>query len=124
MNARDIGKKLVAYCNAGKNDESIEELYADDVVSIEAAAPPAGGDRVTNGKAGCKAKHDWWTANNEVHGASTEGPYPHGDDRFAVRFVYDFTNKPTGQRRKMDEIAVYTVAGGKIVREEFYYDLG
>jgi ketosteroid isomerase-like protein len=56
--------------------------------------------------------------------AHTYGPYPHGDDRFAVRFVYDITQKPTGRRVMMDEVAVFTVANGKIVREEFYYKGG
>lgn len=50
-----------------------------------------------------------------------EGPWPHGDDRFAVRFTYDITNKPSGMRMQMDEIGVFTVADGKVVREEFFY---
>jgi ketosteroid isomerase-like protein len=50
--------------------------------------------------------------------------YPHGEDRFAVRLSYDVTNKPSGRRMKMDEIALFTVADGKIVREEFFYDIG
>jgi hypothetical protein len=32
--------------------------------------------------------------------------------------------KPTGQKRKMVEVAVYTVAKGKIVHEEFLYGAG
>jgi ketosteroid isomerase-like protein len=124
MNAAEIGKQLVAYCKAGENLKSIETLYADDVVSVEAAAPTAGGDRETRGIAGVKAKNTWWVENHEVHSASTEGPYPHGDDRFAVRFSYDMTNKPSGRRMQLDEIGVFTVANGKVVREEFYYSMG
>jgi ketosteroid isomerase-like protein len=41
-----------------------------------------------------------------------------------VRFTYDVTNKPSGNRMKTDEIAVYTVGEGKIVKEEFFYDMG
>jgi len=51
------------------------------------------------------------------------GPYPH-DDRFAVRFLLDVTNKPSGERRKVDEIGLFTVADGKITREEFFYPVG
>jgi ketosteroid isomerase-like protein len=43
------------------------------------------------------------------------------DARFCVRFVYDITNKPSGRRMTMDELAVYLVKDGKIVREEFFY---
>jgi hypothetical protein len=51
------------------------------------------------------------------------GPYPN-EDRFAVRFTYDITNKPSGQRMTMDEIGLFTVKNGKITREEFFYTGG
>jgi hypothetical protein len=120
MNAHELGKKLVQFCKEGKNLESINTLYSPDIVSVEAAAPP-GGERTTKGIAGVLGKHDWWAANHEVHKAETFGPYPHGDDKFAVRFVYDLTFKPTGARNTMDEVAVFTVADGKVVREEYFY---
>jgi ketosteroid isomerase-like protein len=123
MDAKDISQKLVQFCNEGKNLESINTLYAPDIVSVEAFAPP-GSDRVVKGIDGIRGKHKWWTDNHEVHSAETFGPYPHGDDKFAVRFVYDITFKPTGARMKMDEIAVFTVANGKVVREEFFYTGG
>lgn len=71
----------------------------------------------------CKAKGEWWIANHEAHSASVTGPWPHGD-RFVVGFQYDVTNKPSGKRMKMDEVGLYTVRDGKIVREEFFYDVG
>ena len=120
MNAHDVGKKLVQFCKEQKNLESVNTLYAPNVVSIEAAAP-ASGDRVANGIEAVRAKNKWWIENHEVHSSETYGPYPHGDDKFAVRFVYDVTHKPSKQRNKMDEIAVFTVENGKVVREEFFY---
>ena len=42
-------------------------------------------------------------------------------DAFAVIFRMDVTFKPTGARSKMDEVATYTVADGRIVEERFYY---
>jgi ketosteroid isomerase-like protein len=121
--ATDVGNELVALCQAGKNLECINTLYADDIVSVEAFAPP-GTDRTVKGIEAIRGKHDWWTKNHVVHSAETYGPYPHGDDKFAVRFVYDITHKPTERRVMMDEVAVFTVANGKIVREEFYYKGG
>jgi ketosteroid isomerase-like protein len=41
-----------------------------------------------------------------------------------VVFEFDVTPKATGQRVKNREIAVYTVANGLIVREEFFYGEG
>ena len=56
-------------------------------------------------------------------GFAAPSPYPH-DDRFAVRFLYDITNKPSGKRMTMDEVGVFTVANDKIVKEEFFYAMG
>jgi len=124
MNAKEIGQKLVALCKQGKNGECLDMLYGDSIESVEAAAPPSGGERVTKGIEAVRGKGQWWEENHEVHEANVEGPWPHGEDKFAVHFNFDVTNKPSGMRMKMDEIAVYTVADGKIVKEEFFYDMG
>ncbi len=123
MSAKEIGQKLVAFCKEGKNLESINTLYAESIESIEAAEPQQGGARVTKGIEGVRGKNQWWSENHEIHSASVSGPYPHGDDRFAVRFEYDITNKPSGMRIQMDEVGVFTVSDGKIVKEEFFYDM-
>ena len=68
-------------------------------------------------------KNKWWVENHEIHSASCEGPFPHGD-RFIVRFGYDVTNKPDQRRMQMNEMALYTVEDDKIVREEFFYSMG
>ncbi|MEO7852694.1 MAG: nuclear transport factor 2 family protein [Rubrivivax sp.] len=122
MKTMDIAKQLVELCRQGKNDEAIKTLFADDIVSVEAAVPP-GGEREAKGLAALQAKSTWWQDNHEVHSASVSGPWPH-DDRFVVGFLYDVTHKPSGQRMKMDEVGLYQVKNGKIVREEFFYDMG
>ena len=38
-----------------------------------------------------------------------------------MRFTYDITNKPSGNRMTMDEVGLFTVKNGKIAREEFFY---
>lgn len=120
MSAAEIGGKLAALCREGRNVEAINELYADDIVSVEAAAME-GMEQTMTGKEAILGKNQWWAENHEVHSAGVEGPYAHGDDRFALRFSYDVTNKPSGQRTQMDEVAIFTVRDGKIAKEEFYY---
>jgi ketosteroid isomerase-like protein len=66
------------------------------------------------------AKGTAWEQAHELHQASTEGPFPHGD-RFAVVFDFDVTRRADGQRLRMHEVALFTVANGKITREEFFY---
>ncbi len=115
--------KLVAHCRAGTERQGLAELYDPDAVSVEAAAMPGSGSAETHGLKGIEGKHDWWDSAMEVHSASTDGPYPHGDDRFAVIFEFDSTDRASGQRNKMKEVAVYTVnPAGKIIREEFFYN--
>ena len=122
MTTAEIGQRYVALCREGKRDEVIDTLFARDVVSVEAAAPP-GAERATKGIDGVRGKSKWWAENNTLHKAELSGPYPH-DDRFAVRFLLDVTNKPSGERKTVDEIGIFTVVDGKITREEFFYPVG
>ena len=122
MTTMEVGNKLVELCKKGENLKAVETLYSPDIVSVEAAATPAMPAEM-KGMEAIKGKNKWWLDNHEVHSAACEGPYPHGD-RFIVRFTYDITNKQSKQRMKMDEMALYTVKGGKIAREEFFYAMG
>jgi ketosteroid isomerase-like protein len=118
----DVGKKLVELCQKGKGKEAVDELYAQDIVSVEAMATPEFPAKVEGFEA-VKHKTEWWEKNHETHGIVAEGPWPHGD-RFIVHFTFDVTAKTgpmAGKRMKLDEAGEYTVKDGKIVREEFFY---
>lgn len=98
----------------------LQAHYAEDCVSVEASGAD-GGPREAVGLEAIRAKHDWWAAQMEMHDGDLEGPYLFDPDRFAIRFTMDATNKQTGERMQGAEIALYTVANGKIVREEFFW---
>lgn len=119
MNTIEIATKLAALCREGRNDEALTTLFSPQAVSVE-AFPPPGGQQEAKGIDAIRAKGKWWRDNHELHAASVSGPWPHGN-RFVVGFQYDVTNKPSGHRMKMDEVGLYTVENGKIVREEFFY---
>ncbi len=119
---RATADKLVAYCRNDDTIKGLEELYDPAAVSVESMPMPGSDSAETRGVDGIRGKHEWWAANFEVHSATVDGPYPHGDDRFAVIFEMDTTHKESGQRNQMKEVAVYHVNdAGKIVREEFFY---
>ena len=122
MTTMDIARKLVELCRQGRNEEALDTLYADDAVSVEAMAMSDAPPEV-KGLAAIKAKGEWWMNNHEIHSSSITGPWPHGD-RFIVGFQFDVTNKPSGRRIKLEEAGLYHVRNGKIVREEFFYDMG
>jgi hypothetical protein len=125
MKADEVGRKLVALCQEGKNLEALDSLYSQEAESIEAMSSAEMPARI-KGKQAIKQKNEWWFANNEVHGGSAKGPFPNGD-RFAVIYDFDVTPKNgpmAGKRVKMEEVALYTVQAGQIVREEFFYSMG
>ena len=118
-NANTVGTKLVEFIKAGKNLEAIETLYDDGVMSVEPMEGPAG--RIAEGKQAVVGKNTWWMENHEVHRAEVQGPFAHGDDRFALFLDYEVTSKADNKRLAMREVGVYTVANGKVVREEFFF---
>jgi hypothetical protein len=51
MTTQEVADKLVQLCREGKNDQAIEDLYADDVVSKEPKESPM---ELTEGKEAVK----------------------------------------------------------------------
>ena len=114
-----VAEELVAFCRAGRNMDAINTLYSPDIVSIESM----GNEQIpreTKGIDAIRQKNKWWGENNEVHSSVVDGPFV-GEDKFAVYYNYDITFKPTGQRTPMEEMALYSVKDGKVVREQFFY---
>jgi hypothetical protein len=123
--ALEVGKKLVDLCRQGKATEAIKTLYDPKIVSIEPQAGPTMPARMEGMDAMLK-KSEWWEKNHTVHKAEAFGPWPHGD-RFIVHFKYDVTatgGPMAGKRFTMEEGALYTVKGSKVVQEEFFYHMG
>jgi ketosteroid isomerase-like protein len=114
-----VAQELVALCRARRNLDAIDKLYSPKIVSIE----PVGSPQMPAEMSGIDAirgKNEWWFANNELHSTEANGPFV-GEGQFAVQYTFDASFKPTGQRNKMTEMALYTVKDGKIVREQFFY---
>lgn len=116
-----VARELVALCREGRNLEAIDKLYSPKIVSVESVGTPELPAEMT-GIAAVRGKNQWWLDNNEIHEAKANGPFV-GEDQFAVQYEFDTTFKPTGQRTRMTEMALYTVKDGKIVRERFFYHM-
>jgi ketosteroid isomerase-like protein len=115
MTSNEIATAFTDLCKAGKFDEAGKQFWSDDIVSREAM----GDMKEVKGRAGVEGKGAWWYANHEIHSVKVEGPYVSGD-QFVVHFTMDVTPKD-GARMSMDEVGVYTVKGGKVVEESFFY---
>ena len=118
---KEIGEKLVAYCSRGENLKAIDELYSDDIVSIEAADTP-GMPEEMHGKDAIIEKNKLWDQENEVSECFVNGPFPKGDC-FAVHFKMSGKSKRTGKTFAAEEVGLYTVRDGKVVKEEFFYTM-
>ena len=122
MTLEEIARELVAGCREGREKDNLERLYAPDAVSVE-AMEFAGQPRAQTGIDAIRAKHDWWEGAMETLEATVDGPFLHGDDRFAVIFGMKTRNRETGEESEGREVAVYHVADGRIVREAFFYGM-
>ena len=118
MTTTEVADRLVELCRQGKIEETIQELYADDAVSIE--ANDMMGPRTTEGIEGIKKKGEMFNSMvEEVHGTTISNPAVAGN-HFSIAWDLDATMKGRG-RSTMSEICVYKVKDGKIVLEQFFY---
>ncbi|GAB3389874.1 SnoaL-like domain-containing protein [Lysobacter fragariae] len=123
MNTQQVAARLVELCRQGKYEQAQTELYADDAVSIEMPGLPVGALGNASGMDEIREKGRKWGENIvEVHGGSVGDPVVAGD-WFSLAMGIDATYKDMG-RAPMEEICVYKVRDGKIVHEQFFYNVG
>ena len=118
MTTQDVANRFHELAQTGQWEQIQNELFAHDAVSIEPANSP--GMKTAEGIDAIKQKGKQFEEMvEEMHGGFSEKPCVAGN-HFAVAMGMDVTMKGQG-RSKMDEIAVYEVHEGKIVKEQFFY---
>ena len=118
MTTQEVANRFYELAQTGKWEEIQDELFADNAVSIEPAHSP--GLKSVEGKDAIKQKGEQFGQMvEEMHGGYTTAPVV-GGNHFSSAMGMDVTMKQGG-RMKMDEIAVYEVKDGKIVKEQFFY---
>ena len=114
----EVAARFNELAKEGNWNKIQDELFADNAVSIEPPTSP--GLQSAEGKAAIKQKAKTFNEMvEEMHGGYSTDPVVAGNF-FSVAMGMDVTMKGMG-RTKMDEIAVYEVKDGKIVKEEFFY---
>ncbi|NNF01824.1 MAG: nuclear transport factor 2 family protein [Bacteroidia bacterium] len=115
---QEVAQRLCELCRQGQWGQAQNELFDENAVSIEMEGTPA---PKVQGMPAIKAKAEQWDQMvEEVHGGSVGEPIVAGNF-FTVPMSMDVTYKERG-RHKMEELAVYEVKNGKIVKEQFFYD--
>jgi len=119
MNTQEVANRLVLLCREGKFVNAIDELYDENILSLEPRG--ARGER-TEGKAAVKAKTvEFDSMLEQVHSSKISDPIV-TDNHFACVMEMDITMKGMG-RNPMNEVCVYEVKNGKIVAEQFFYSM-
>ncbi|MBC7828054.1 MAG: nuclear transport factor 2 family protein [Chitinophagaceae bacterium] len=120
MTTQEVADRFYTLSTEGKFDTIQNELYADNAVSIEPPHAAAQGLQNASGLDAIKKKGEEFNSSvEEMHGGYTSEPVI-GGNFFSVAMGMDVTMKGAG-RIKMDEIAVYEVQDGKIVKEQFFF---
>lgn len=119
MTTQEVADNLVTWCREGNYQRCYEELYSPNIVSIE---PEGGAFPRCEGMEAVQKKGQWWEETFEVHGGEVSDPIV-ADSWFTVKFDMDTTHKPSGHRVKSAELGVYRVQDGKIVSEQFFFDM-
>ena len=117
MNTQQVANRLVELCRQGLIPQAMEELYDKDIESLEPAHAPV---KSAKGKAAVMEKGKQFASMIEQrHGGSFSDPVV-GGNYFSASMMLDATFKGQG-RMKFDEICVYEVKNGKIVKEQFFF---
>jgi hypothetical protein len=114
MTTKEVADRLVALCRQGNIMDAQKELYSVEIESIEPAHAPVksakGIDAVT------KKGMAFADMIEDRHGGSVSEPIVEGS-HFTIGWQMDVTMKGRG-RMNLEEICVYQVKDGKIVRED------
>ena len=118
MTTQEVAERLSQLFKEFKWNEVHEELFSENAKSVE---PPGsqGLETVEGIDAIRKKGEDFNNSVEEMHGGYVSEPQVAGR-YIAVAMGMDVTMKGAG-RMKMDEIALYEVKDGKIVKEQFFY---
>jgi ketosteroid isomerase-like protein len=121
LSVQEVATRLVELCREGKNADAINELYDDDVVSIEPEGSQMAGE--TEGRdAVLESTNRWFDSVAELHSVEISDPLV-SDNSFACTMKIDATYKDHG-RNVMNELCVFEVSEGKIVSQQFFYNTG
>ncbi len=118
MTTQDVANRFNELAQSGQWDQIQNELFADNAESIEPANSP--GLQSVKGMDAIREKGKrFGEMVEEMHGGWSGEPQVAGN-YFSVAMGMDVTMKGQG-RINMDEIALYEVKNGKIVKEQFFY---
>lgn len=118
LTTQQVADRFNELAQSNQWEQIQDELFADHAVSIEPAHSQ--GLQTVEGKEAIKEKGKNFQAMvEEMYGGYTNAPSVAGN-HFTVTMGMDVKMKGM-ERMNMDEVCVYQVQDGKIVKEQFFY---
>jgi hypothetical protein len=118
MDAKEIAKKLTAYCRKADWDGAQNELYDEHAISIEPYATPDFEKETRGLKAILEKGRKFESMVEKVHKIEVSDPLV-VENSIAFTLSMDITMKGKG-RMNAPELCVYQVKDGKIISEQFF----
>lgn len=116
MNTQEVANRLVELCRKGEYETCYRELYSPSAQSIEADGS------VCNGLEEMAAKGKEWNASIEEFNSSSIGEPIVSGNYFSIPMTMNLKYKEAPAAVDFNEICVYQVKDGKVVKEQFFYD--
>ena len=117
MTTQEVANRYYELSSQNRDLEIVAELYGEQIECIEPAHSPMPGAK---GKKNVTERLEkWFSGVQEVHDSAVTEPTVMGN-HFSVGMMIDLTMKD-GNRSKMEEVGVYQVEDGKIIKEQYFY---
>ncbi len=118
MTVKEVADRLVELCRKGEFNQAVEELYAENIVSLE---PKGSRTERTEGLADVKVKSDMFAKQTiKVNSLEVSDPIV-AENFFTIGLYMNLDMQDAPPKMQMDEICVYHVVDGKIVNEQFFH---
>lgn len=117
MSTREVAQSLVNHCRQGQFEQAVQELYDQNIVSVEPDGAPM--KEAVGLEAVVKKSEAFNEMVEEIHGMEVSDPVV-ADQFFSCSMKMDVTFKGA-PRMNMEEVCLYQVKDGKIIREEFFF---
>lgn len=117
----DIARDFTALLRAGEFETAGDRYWSPDVTSIEPAPLPGGPGATVSGIDATRIKRRARFGGARIDEIGIDGPFITGN-QFALFLDLVLVDPASGVRRPFTEIALYTVRGGQIAEERYFYD--
>lgn len=120
MTTNEIANKIVANCKNGNFFDNYDELYAEDAVAYEPEDNSFGAESEAKGLTVIIERAKSFHATIEKLISKTVSEPLVAGNYFTFRLCQEFELKNIGYF-KLDELCLFRVKDGKIIREEYFY---